>query len=656
MRFSIAIAALLALPVTAADSPSRHLVPDFDQVGLARACETGLATARKAIKAMEKRSGPGAIFDEWNRLAIGIEDLTGPAELLVNVHPGKTVRESGEDCLRKMATLNTELFQNEKVFKRVNAANPSNGHQAKLKKDLIERFEDSGVKLPPPSRKRATEIQDKLAELDQTFQRNVRDDATRVIFRPEEMAGLPEPYLKAHAYSRDKDGNYALAPKAPSYSPFLRNAKDEAARQRYYLARQNRGGKANLDILHDLFKLRHELAGLYGFPTFASYSLRRKMAGNPETVMKFLADIKEAFTSLENKEVKELREAKAKDTARPLGQTKLNHWDVDYYQEVIRRERFAIDQERLRKYFPTDKSVDFALLVAQTLYGVNFREVKVPAWHPDVRYFDVLDAKSGRFIAGIYLDLFPREGKHSGGVAFPIYGASRIEKRTPLCALVVNLSRDGLTQSQLAVLMHEFGHVLHGALSSVDYNPHSGLNVKNDFVEAPSRVFEEWARREQPLELFKQVCPGCPHLTRDEVARLNAAQRYGQGIGNAGEWLRAVFDMALSTKPEPPLDLWRKLEAATPLGHAEGTMFPASFGHIAGGMAAGYYGYLWSEALALEMLTHFRPNMLDPDVGERFRQSVLSQGGQKEEIDLVRAFLGREPSSEWFFDEMADKH
>ena len=656
MRSLIAAVALLALPMTAASSPTRHLVPDFDEAGLGRACETGLATARKTIKAMEQRGSPGAIFDEWNRLAIGIEDVMGPVDLLVNVHPVKAVREAGEVCLRKMATLNAELFQNEKVFGRVNAAKPSSEHQAKLKKDLIERFEDSGVTLPLRKREIAKAIFAKLAELDQAFQRNIRDDPTRVIFKPAEMEGLPEPYLMAHASSRDKDGNYVLAPKPPSYSSFLRNAKDEAARRRFYIARQNRGGTPNLDILYDLFKLRQELAGLYGLPTFASYSLRRKMAGNPVTVLKFLADVKEAVTNLEVKEIEELREAKAKETGRPFGETKLGHWDVDYYQEVIRRERFAIDQERLRKYFVTDKAVDFALLVAQTLYGVRFREAKVSTWHADVRYYDVLDARSGQYISGIYLDLFPREGKHSGGVAFPIYGASRIEQRTALCALVVNLSPDGLTQSQLAVLMHEFGHVLHGALSNVDYNPQAGLNVKNDFVEAPSRMFEEWARLEQPLDLFKQVCPECPHLTRDEVDRLKAARRFGQGIGNAGEWLRSVYDMALSTKPEPPLDLWKKLEAATLLGHTEGTMFPASFSHIAGGMAASYYGYLWSEALALEMMTPFRPNMLDPNVGERFRRSVLSQGGQKEEIDLVRGFLGREPSSEMFFAEMADKH
>jgi thimet oligopeptidase len=323
---------------------------------------------------------------------------------------------------------------------------------------------------------------------------------------------------------------------------------------------------------------------------------------------------------------------------------------------VLRRKRFDIDQEKLRKYFPTDKSVDFALLVAQTLYGLKFREVKAPTWSPDVRYLDVLDARTDQFIAGVYLDLFPREGKYGGGVAFPVRGDSRIAIRKALCALVVNLNRDGLTQNQLTVLVHEFGHTLHCALSNVDYNPQAGLNVKTDFVEAPSGLFEEWTRREQSLGLFKQVCPDCPHLTHDEIDRLQAARRFGEGIGFEAEWLRSVYDMALSTKPEPPLELWKKLEGATSLGYTQGTMFPASFSHIAGGMVAGYYSYLWSGALSHEMLSAFTTNMLDPEVGARFRENILSQGAQKEEIDLIHDFLGHAPSSEMFLKEIAGKH
>ena len=331
---------------------------------------------------------------------------------------------------------------------------------------------------------------------------------------------------------------------------------------------------------------------------------------------------------------------------------RLERWDLSYYQERLRRSRFAIDQEKLRKYFPTEKAVQYTLLVSSTLYGVEFREARAPVWHPDVRYFDVLDARTGRFISGFYLDLFPREGKYNHAAAFPIRGVSTLARRTPVSVLVTNFNREGLDHDELETLMHEFGHVLHGVLSRAAYNSHAGTSVKRDFVEAPSQMFEEWARREQPLRLFAKVCPECPQLTSDEIARLDAARRFGRGIFYARQWLYASFDMALATDPRPPLAVWKNLEAATPLGHVEGTSFPSSFSHIAAGYAAGYYGYMWSEVLALDMLSAFKRDMLDPKVGARYRDTILSQGGQREELDMVRAFLGREPSNEAFFAEL----
>jgi thimet oligopeptidase len=168
-------------------------------------------------------------------------------------------------------------------------------------------------------------------------------------------------------------------------------------------------------------------------------------------------------------------------------------------------------------------------------------------------------------------------------------------------------------------------------------------------------MFEEWARREQPLALFKVVCAECPQLTHDDIVRLEAARRYGQGIRYARQWLYAAFDMALATDPQPPLDVWKKLEGATPLGFDEGTSFPSSFSHIANQYAAGYYGYMWSEVLALDMLTPFKANMLDPKVGARYLDTILSQGGQQEEMAMVRKFLGRDPSSDAFFAEITGR-
>ncbi len=658
-----ALAAALLSPAALAQKPAAlkaashapEFTPLFDAAGVMRACEEGLARTQKEIATLQARRGAGAIFAEWNRLQIGIEDVINPIYLIGSVHPDKAVRDASEPCLQKYTALSTDLFQNEKLFKRVQAARPDTPHQAKLKKDLMEGFEDSGVALPPDKRKRAKEIFDKLEELRQAYDRNVRDDPTRVTMTAADMEGMPEAYLKAHEGARDKDGNYVLTLKYPSYVPFMTNARDEAARKRYYVAKFNEGGAKNLDLLQEMFVLRKELAGLYGLPSFAHYALRRKMVQTPETVAKFLSDVKSAVTDLEKKEVEELRQEKSKDLGTPIADTRINRWDVSYYQERVRRERFAIDQEKLRKYFPTPKAIDFTLALSQRLYGVKFRERKVPTWHEDVRYFEVSDAKTGRYISSFYLDLFPREGKYNHAAAFPVRGVSTLARRTPVSVLVTNFNREGLDHNELETLLHEFGHVLHGVLSRAEYNPHAGTSVKQDFVEAPSQMFEEWARREQALALFKQVCAECPQLTHEEIGRLDQARRYGQGIRYARQWLYASFDMQLSTEPQPPLALWKSLEGATPLGYVADTSFPSSFSHIASNYASGYYGYMWSEVLALDMLSAFKKDMLDPRTGVRYRETILAQGGQEEEMKLVRRFLGREPSNEAFFSEITGK-
>jgi thimet oligopeptidase len=654
MRHLIAIlAAAAALPVAAAAPATRPLAPLYDAAGLTKACDDGIEKAKKSIAVMEAKKGAGAIFDEWNRLQIDLEEFANPIYLMGSVAPDKAVRDAAEPCLQKFTTLGADLFQNEKLYARVKAAQPMNPHQAKLKKDMLEGFEDTGVTLPPDKRARAKQIFEKIEELRQAFDRNIRDDPTKLSFKPEEMEGLPESYLKSR--KPDAEGNYVLGLDNPSYIPFMQNAKRGDARKRYYVAKNNEGGAKNLELLDEIFKLRKELAGLYGLPSYAHYALRRRMVQTPETVTNFLAEVKGAVTDLEKKEIEELRAEKAKDQRQPLEAVKMERWDVSYYQEKVRRERFQVDQEKLRNYFPTGKAIDYTLLVAQTLYGVKFQEVKVPTWDPDVRYFDVLDGKTGKFVSGFYLDLYPREGKYNHAAAFPIRGASRLVGRTPLSALVTNFNREGLNHDEMETLLHEFGHVLHGVLSRADYNPHAGTSVKGDFVEAPSQMFEEWARREQPLGLMKQVCPECPQLSADEIKRLDSARKYGRGIRYAQQWLFASYDMGLSLEPQPPLELWKKLEGATPLGHVEGTAFPSRFSHIANQYAAGYYGYMWSEVIALDMLSKFQPNMLDPKVGARYRDTILAQGGQEEEMNLVRRFLGRNPSNEAFFLEITGR-
>ncbi len=648
----LATAAVAAAP---AKAPERPMVRTYDAATVTRLCDEGIARAKAVIAKMEARKGGAGFFDEWNRLQIDIEDVVNPIYLVGSVHPDKAVRDAADPCLTKYTTLSTEIFQSEPLFLRVKAAKPATAHQAKLRKDMIEGFEDTGVALAPDKRKRAKEIFDRLELLRQEFDKSIRDDPTKVVIAPAEMEGMPEAYVKAQEKKKNAEGNYVLGLDYPTYVPFLTNAKSEEARKRYWMAKQREGGEGNLKRLDEIFLLRKELASLYDLPSFAAYSLRRKMVGKPETVEKFLGDVKGAVTELEKKEVEELRAEKAKEAGKPAAEVAINRWDVSYWQERVRKARYSIDQEELRKYFPTDKAIDFTLEISQELYGVKFTERKVTAWHPDVRYFDVTDAKTGAFRSGFYLDLYPREGKYNHAAAFPIRGVSTLAGRTPLSALVTNFNRQGLDHNEMETLLHEFGHVLHGVLSRTDYVSHAGTSTRQDFVEAPSQMYEEWVRREQALGVFAKVCPECPRLSKDQITRLEAARRYGQGIRYARQWLYAAFDMSLSTRPQPSLAVWKGLEGATPLGYVEGTMFPASFSHIASNYAAGYYGYMWSEVLALDMLSKFSKNMLDPAVGRFYRDTILSQGGQEEPADMVRKFLGREPSSEAFFKEITGR-
>ena len=647
---------------TAHAAPTRPSIPLWDAAAIEGFCDQRIDGFRKMQSAMEARKSSAGIFDEWNRLSIATSDLDGPLSLLANVSTDKATRDAADACALKYAPFQTELFQSEALYRRVKDAKPADALQKQYRQDLIESFEDSGVTLPADKRERVKQINQQIADLALKFAKNVRDDGTRVVFTPAEMAGLPDNYIAAQ--KKDEQGNYVLPLSYPSYLPFLQLASNEDARKRYWVAKLNEGKQVNVDLLNQVVALRLELAKLYGYPDFATYAVKRRMAGTPDAIYAFLAEVKAAVGEPEKREVAELRQFKADDLKQPVDAVTLNRWDVPYYQEKLKKARYSVDQEALRKYFRTDASVAYTLKIAETLYGIRFVPSDAPRWHPDVRVFDVFDGgATGPFIGTVYLDLFPRDGKYNHAAAWPVRGVSTLAKepgapgyRTPISALVTNFDRGGLNHDELETLLHEFGHVLHGVLSKTRYVDESGTNVKRDFVEAPSQMFEEWARREDALRLLAEVCTDCPRLTSEQIAQIDAARTYGRGIRYARQWVYATYDMSLTTATPPEAQAsWNAIEGATPLGTVPGTKFPAGFGHIVGGYAAGYYGYMWSEVLAIDMLSGFHGKLMNPVDGKRYRSDILSQGGQEPPEKLVERFLGRKPNSEAFFKEVAGK-
>src|SRR6266705_759180 len=545
--------------------------PDIDKV-----CGETLSKARGEIAALERLPLSQAtierVFGTWNRMQILIEDTQGPVEILTNVSPDAATRTAGESCQLKIIELGTELFQKEKIYAHFQRITPTDRIDHKLKKDVVEGFEDTGVALPPEKRARMKAILQRLEEVRQAFARNIRDNKTRLAFSPEEMKGLPASYLEKAR--RDGKGNFLLGFEYPEYEPFMSNAEDEEARRRYHVAFSNRGAPANLDLLGEATRLRREIAGLYGLPSYAHFATRRRMVRNPETVLRFLDEVKGKVREIERKEIEELRAFKAERLGKSLQEVTLNRWDVPYYQEQLKKARYNVDQEALRAYFPTDASVAWVFAVSADMYGVKFVPGKAPLWHPSVRYHDVIDGETGAFLSGIYLDLFPREGKYGHAAAFPVRSASLLARRTPISVLVANFDRNGLNHRELETLLHEFGHILHGVLARTRYASHGGTNVERDFVEAPSQMYEEWTRKKEPLLLVQGYCADCPEVDETLVKRLHAARSFGQGIQYARQHLYASYDMTLFGEREvDPMQGWIRMESETPAGYVPDTQF-----------------------------------------------------------------------------------
>jgi thimet oligopeptidase len=624
--------------------------PTFDKAAqVEAACQAGIDGAEARVKALET-SRPGLPWLKgWDALYGWQEDQSGALLFLKNVHPDPAIRDASEACELKWQAFQSTLGLDEKIYQIGRNSTFTDPIDRRTAQVALEGFEDSGVSLPPGKRSRAKEIADKLTELTQTFERNIRDSHAHESYTAAELKGVPESVWKDRP--RDADGRITLGVDYPTYFPVMQGADDPAARERMYRAKQNEGGADNLKVMQQIEQLRLEYAKLFGYSSYADFLLRRRMAENMGKVSKFLDDVHAAVADEEKREILDLRQLKARQLKQPVEAVKLERWDVMYYTQVAEREKFALDDEIFRQYFPPQESLRFVMRIAEKLFNIHYDRVPGTFWAPDVQAYAITDLATHKRIASLFVDLYPREGKYNHAAVWSYRNAATSENRQPQAALVVNFDRKGLTLRELETLLHEFGHSLHSDLSATRYASDGGTNVQQDFVEAPSQMLEDWVYDKRVLKLFQEVCPTCKPVPDDLVDRAKAAKDYDKGVYIARQHLYASFDLALhgTTAPDP-MEVWSRMEGATPLGTVPGTMFPSSFAHIAGNYGAGYYGYLWSLVVAMDMRTAFAADKLDPKVGARYRADVISQGGQKLPQQLVRDFLGREPSTQAFFD------
>lgn len=640
-----------------------QLLPLFKAAEIPSLCDANLASMQKDIQIFENqkiknKAKAGPYLAEWDELHAKARDFGAAVGLYSNVDPDPALRQAADDCELKISKYQTTLYQNPKLYAQFKKLKASDPIDQKFLQDILEQFEKTGVQLSAEKQKRLKDIIEESTKLSQDFAKNVRDNPHKVEFTPAEMKGLPDSYMAG--LKKNEKGNYLLGFDYPEYQPFMELAESDEARKRYQTAYTRRGTEQNLQFMKKAIDLRYEMAQLFDKESYAHSALEFRMAKTPEAVNSFLEDVYSKVAPLEKQDVEELRQFKAETLKVPREKADITRWNQGYWSEKLRQAKYKVDQEKLRDYFPTEAAQKWLFAVSSELYGIDFRPMKVKAWHNEVEYYAVHDTASGEFLGGLYVDKYPREGKYGHAAVWGAYGGSTLNQRRPVSVLVTNFNRKGLNSNELETFVHEMGHALHGILSKTRYSEQSGTSVERDLVEAPSQMYEEWARRLETLSKVADYCePACPRVDAAMTERLKDVKNYGRGLHYARQTLYAQYDMALHSKDAlktDPLKLWQEMESKTALGYVPGQQFPGQFGHVMGGYQAGYYSYMWSEVIALDMLSAFGDQLMDKKVGAHYRNTVLAQGGQKHGEQMVKDFLGRDPDSKAFFNEISGKN
>lgn len=578
----------------------------------------------------------------------------GMSGFLSYVSTDKKFRDAANDLQMQISQYMVDVATRRDVYKAIREYTDTNPRldpvQAKLVKEMLIGFKNSGMDLNDADLEKFKALNKEKAEYIIKFDKNIQEYKDPLAVTQEQLRGLGEDYIQK--LSKTDDGKYLVTLDYPDYVPFMQNADDEQARKELEFKFNRRGGQENVELLEKTLTLRREIARLLGYKNHAELRLEDRMAKNPKTVMAFLKDLQKKLKPLGKKEDKEMIAYKNSKTGK--NSRTLYSWESGYWSNKFRKENLELDSEKIKEYFPSQVVIDGMLDLFGGVFGITFEPVDIPVWHPDVKAFKIKDKASGELVAYFYMDLYPREGKYKHAACFGLVEGEEKQDGTyqnPFVAIVANLNKPSgdtpslLKHGEVETLFHEFGHVLHNALTKAKYSAFSGTSVSWDFVEAPSQMLERWAWDPQVLKKISRHYQTGESLPDDLIKRMIAAKNFGAG----GMYLRqdffAQYDMTLHTADTTPdttklyFELTKKIRG---LPLTKGTIPQASFGHIMGGYDAGYYGYLWSEVIAEDFFGEFKKNgIFNPETGLKFRREILEKGGTLDEEKMVENFLGR---------------
>jgi thimet oligopeptidase len=652
-----------AAPALPADT---GLVFSMSPATLARSCDAAIAAAKSAMKkilaAPTQRAGFATLQAVENAEA-DFNDATIVQTGAYDLAPDKAVRDASMACNQKVSDFQVALAADPRIYAiavRVAAlGDAKTAADRKLDAYYIEEGKRTGAGLSPAQRRQVTALFDKLMDLERDFEAALNEDKTTIVISAFEAASLPQPLRATFATS---SGGYVVPVNESTYDEFMTTQTSAAARKRFAVAYANRGGIANVARLQQAVKIRDRIAHLLGYSSWAAYQLDAKMAKTPQRVERLLTTVSTKLLPKANQEVAVLAALKRRSgDAGPFAS-----WDYPYYENMLVKSRYHVDEQTVREYFPIDHVIANVLQIYQRLLGVTFAEITpAVAWAPGVREFSIADAASGRPIGWFFLDLYPRPGKFEHFANFPIRPGRVLPDgsyQKPISAIVGNWPVPAagqpalLSHEEVITFFHEFGHLMHSTLSIAPYETLYGTAVRPDFVEAPSQMLENFMWQPSILKQVSSNYKTGDPLPDALIAKMIALKHVNDGMAWSTQAFYAQYDMTIhSSGPAVDVDAtWFALKKKmTPFPSIPGTHPEAGFSHLMGGYDAGYYGYLWSKVYAQDIFTRFaREGLENPAVGMAYRKDILEPGATIEPDVMVQNFLGRPVSPAAFYEDL----
>ncbi|MBX2834692.1 MAG: M3 family metallopeptidase [Micavibrio sp.] len=635
------------------------------------AVETGISEARANYDAIKNNEDAPTFENTIVAMETAGETLDTATSVFYN-----QLSCMGGDDLHELAgkigpltsNFGSDIILDEKLFARVKDLYDRidtlglNTEEHTLLEDSYIGFVRGGALLGNDKKKRLREINEQLSTLSPDFMNNASKSAEAfemIIDNEADLSGLPQSAIDAAAFSAKENGHegkWHFSLDYPSYIPFVQYADNRELREKMWRGFANRAygdQYDNCDNIMKIVNLKHERANLLGYKTHAEYVLERRMAETPENVLGFLDRLKATYKPSAEQDLARLKEF--------AGENGLNEdlkpWDIGYYSEKLKQKLFDFSSEDFRPYLPLDNVLKGTFEHFEKLFNITFdKAAGYEVWHKDVQVFDVKDKESGEFIGTLFADFFPRTGKKQGAwmTAYRSQGLYNGQVERPVIAIVCNFTKPTgdkpalLTHNEVTTLFHEMGHAIHGLLSNVTYQSHSGTSVLWDFVELPSQLQENWCYEKETLDMFAEHYETGAKIPEELINKLRASMHFMNGWGGLRQVSLGTLDMTWHTTDPATIQDVAELEDEAVKDCA---LFPrlagptsSSFSHIfAGGYSAGYYSYKWAEVLDADTFELFQENGLyDAKSAQSYRDNILSRGGTEKPAVLYQNFRGRD--------------